>query len=181
MPTKPDKIIPALYGGIIIAIISAIPGLNLINCLCCAGVMLGGLMAVYFYKNNLRADQAPLESSDGVQLGLLSGVFGAVISTILSVIIQLLLGNVAAEMLYGMIDKLGNVPPEIIGKFQEKMDEGITVGSIFLSFFVTLIIYPVFGLFGGLIGYSTFKRRQPPFSYTPPAPPSQPIDPNIGM
>ena len=45
MNPKPDKIIPALYGGIIMALVSTIPFVSFINCLCCAGIMLGGLLA----------------------------------------------------------------------------------------------------------------------------------------
>ena len=49
MPPKPDKLMPALYGGIVIGILSGVPGLNLINCLCCAGIMLGGIVSVYLW------------------------------------------------------------------------------------------------------------------------------------
>ncbi len=50
MPEKPSKLMPALYGGVIMGLISGIPFLNLVNCLCCAGVMLGGFMAVFFTR-----------------------------------------------------------------------------------------------------------------------------------
>jgi len=42
MPEKPSILMPALFGGIITGVLSGIPFLNFINCLCCAGVLLGG-------------------------------------------------------------------------------------------------------------------------------------------
>ncbi len=190
MPTKPDKFIPALYGGIIIAVISAVPGLNLLYCLCCANVMIGGLMAVYFYKNNLLPENMPLDSSDSIQLGLLAGVFGAVIGSVLSSVIQMILGNVAGEMINKFIDRFGNLPPEFYDKFHSKFgsqfEEGLTLGRFILKFVGALIIYPIFGLFGGLIGFSMFRKKQPPISYMPPMPPSMPppqppADQNFGI
>ena len=46
MPEKPSKLMPALYGGIIIGLLSGIPFISLINCICCAGVIIGGFLAV---------------------------------------------------------------------------------------------------------------------------------------
>ena len=66
MKEKPGMLMPALYGGIIMAVISTVPGLSLINCLCCAGVLLGGFMAVFFYKKELMPDMPPMTSSDGI-------------------------------------------------------------------------------------------------------------------
>jgi len=61
-------------------LISGIPFLNFVNCCCCAGVLFGGFMAVFFYSKELKAGMAPLESSDGCSwapwlecLALLSG------------------------------------------------------------------------------------------------------------
>ena len=83
MNPKPDKLIPAIYGGIIMGVISAVPFLNFINCLCCAGILLGGFFAVMFYKNNFTPDTPPFTSSDCMVVGVLSGVCGAVVGTVL--------------------------------------------------------------------------------------------------
>jgi hypothetical protein len=59
MPTQPSKFMPALYGGIIMAVISAVPVVNLVNCFCCAGIMLGGFLAVFFFKKELKRRTHP--------------------------------------------------------------------------------------------------------------------------
>jgi hypothetical protein len=73
---RPSKMVPALIGGAVMGLIGATPFLNMINCLCCAGVMLGGFLAVMFYKDQITPEMAPLQASDGVALGALAGVFG---------------------------------------------------------------------------------------------------------
>ena len=165
MPEKPAKLMPALYGGIIIGVISGIPFLNFVNCLCCAGVLFGGFMAVFFYKNDLTPAMSPLVSGDGIQLGALAGIIGAVISLVISYILILAIGNVAGQAMYDMItslyDSLGildQIPPESLDQMQQSMMEGELSP---MSIVMTLILYPLFGLLGGLIGYSVFKPKGP--------------------
>jgi hypothetical protein len=175
MPTKPDKMLPALYGGIIIAVVSTIPGLSFVNCLCCAGVMFGGLMAVYFYKNTLTPESSPLESSDGVQLGLLAGAFAAVIATVFGIIIQLMFGDVSSKMIMEFIERLsesGSIPPEAMDGIRQgiaqSMEGGLQFVQIMIGLVINIILFPIFGLFGGLIGVSMFKSKQPPVIQQPP-------------
>ena len=163
---------PALYGGIIMAIISAVPGLNLLNCLCCAGVLLGGFMAVFFYKKELMPDMPPLASSDGIQLGALAGVFGGIVGSLLSIIIMRLIGNVSGEMILKFMESFRERMP---AEAWDQMAESIREGRISaLNMFFGIIIDVIFGLLGGLIGYSVFKSKQPMMNVTPPSqPPAQ--------
>lgn len=166
---KPDKTIPALYGGTIMGIISSIPVLNLLNCLCCAPILLGGLLAVYFYKKNFTSETPPLTSNDCITVGALSGVFGAIIATVLSLITVQLFGNITMEML---LEWLRNAEIDLPEEFWESMEQGMSdvknLGQITLGLIVSLIIYSIFGLLGGLIGYSIFKPKQqvmtPPYT-----------------
>ncbi len=162
MPEKPGKVLPALYGGIIMGLISGIPFLNLVNCLCCAGILLGGVMSVFFYKNNLTAAMPPLTSSDGIALGALAGVFGAIVETIIAGLIMMAFGNVARQAMMSLMDSSGimsQMPPEALENMQRSMEEGgLSVFSVVMSFIVAVI----FGLLGGLIGYSIFKSKTPP-------------------
>ena len=166
---QPSKLMPALYGGIIMGVISAIPVLNFVNCLCCAGILFGGFMAVFFYKKDL-PPAIPLTNSDGLQLGALAGVFGAVIGSILTAGIFALMGNVTGQMLTDFLEQYADQMPP--GTF-EQMSEGMMEGGLsVLNLIMSLVIDTIFGLLGGLIGYSVLKSKQPmptmPSS-TPPA------------
>jgi hypothetical protein len=172
MPEKPSKLMPALYGGIIMGAISGIPFLNLVNCLCCAGVILGGFMAVFFYSKDLKPADPPLTNSDGLQLGALAGVFGAIVGVALTVIIHFTLGGITNEATSGMImalyDKLGilnRMPPEAVEQMQETMrSRALSPLTIIPAF----IIDPLFGLIGGVIGYSVYKTKGPATPVPPP-------------
>jgi hypothetical protein len=171
MPEKPSILMPALFGGIITGVLSGIPFLNFVNCICCAGVLLGGFMAVFFYNKDLVPQMPPLTSQDGLKLGALSGVFGAIIGTIISAALMAVVGNVAGQamfdMIYNLYDSTGildQMPPDAIDQMEQGMrDSGLSAMSIIGS----LIIYPIFGLLGGLIGYSVYK---PKAGTPPPAP-----------
>ncbi len=169
MPQKPSMLMPALYGGIIMGVISAIPVLSLVNCLCCAGVMFGGFMAVFFYKKELMPGMAPLTSSDGLQLGALAGVFGGVIGSVLAILIIKAVGNVNGDIMLSFMERFrDSMPSESWDQMEMGMrEEGMSVIKIFFA----VIIDIIFGLVGGLIGYSILKPKQEMMNVQPPSPP----------
>lgn len=164
MPEKPSKLMPALYGGIIIGLLSGIPFISLINCICCAGVIIGGFLAVFFYKKDLPPDAPPLTNNDALALGALAGLFGALFSNIISAGFMLTIGNVAAGMVYDMViwgyDKAGmldKMPPEALDDMKSQMYQDTISPMNVVGSFITL---PLFGLIGGLIGYAVYKPKK---------------------
>lgn len=162
MPEKPGYLMPALYGGVIMAVISAIPFVNIINCFCCAGILLGGFLAVFFYQKDLTSQMPPLANSDGLKLGALAGVFGAVIGTILGALVMLAFGNVGSQVILDILRGFeDSMPPGTLEQIEQSMEQSAAMGatSIIISFLTSIIIYPLFGLLGGLIGYSVYKPK----------------------
>lgn len=160
---------PALYGGIVIGILSGIPVLNLINCCCCAGVILGGFLSVLFYTREPNA--TPITSSDALVLGVLAGVFGAFIGTALTAIMLVSIGGVVVEFLREMLDRFADqLPPDVLYGVETAIDESVSLTplAIIITFAKAIIICPLFGLLGGLIGYTVFKPK--PQTLTPPPP-----------
>lgn len=164
---------PALYGGIVMGLISGIPFVNLINCFCCAGIILGGFLAVFFYRKDLAPDMT-LTNSDSMQLGALSGVFGAVVSILLSVLLIYTIGNVTGEVMYdfvyGLYDKMGvinQMTPDQLDQLESMKDAELKPLNLLLAF----IVDPLFGLLGGLIGYTVYKPKPAMKNTTPPTPP----------
>ncbi len=178
MPPRPNKLVPALYGGIIMGVISGVPFLNIVNCCCCAGILFGGFMAVFFYKNDLKPDMPPLSSSDALAVGVLAGVFGAIVASILEGTIMLAFGNLAGNTIVDLIlkfyDRAGlrdQIPPGTLDQLDALRLSRFTP----LVFIRSLVIHPVFGLLGGLIGYAVFKPKAVPVVPPPSPPPSPPI------
>lgn len=169
---KPSKQRSVLLGGLIIGAISGIPGINLINCCCCAGILLGGAMSVYLYRQEFTDDMPPLESSDALILGIISGIIGAVITTAISTLITFTFGSIDAQLMFGFLEKIfqkleerGTLPPDAMDQMREKFEdalrEGHSVGGILRSLIYALILYPIFSMLGGLIGFGIFGKKKP--------------------
>ena len=173
MNPKPDKIIPALYGGIILGFISSVPFLSFINCFCCAGILLGGFLAVMFYTKNFTPDTAPFTSSDCLTVGLLAGFVGAAVETVLSLIFVAMFGNVTVKFLLNFLHNSNiQIPPDAMEKLEEALDQSKSIATIVMNFFFAMLINGIFGLLGGLIGYSVFKPKQPHVMTPPPLAPA---------
>lgn len=168
---KPDKFLPALYGGLIMGVISAVPFLNFVNCLCCAGILLGGFLAVFFYKNNFTPDTPPFTSGDCLAVGALAGVIGAFVATLLSLVFVMLFGDIVKEFILRFLEHADlEIPTEMMDEIRKRLEES-SMGfvSVLIDLVFSLIIYPIFGLLGGLIGYGIFKP-QPPVLQNPSLP-----------
>jgi hypothetical protein len=160
MEQKPDKIMPALYGGLVVAAFWAVPGLNLINCFCCAGVVFGGLLSVFLYARAVRPEMEPLTMKDCVQVALLTGVIASAATVAINLLVTLVFGNVAIEIFERIVMKLKvEMPPEyeemIETAKQQKISPIGAIGSVFISMIPNL----PFSVLGGLIGWSLFKPK----------------------
>jgi hypothetical protein len=159
---KPDKFIPALYGGFIIAVISSVPMLNLVNCLCCAGVLFGGFLAVFFYKSNFTPDTPPYTAEDCLAVGALAGVTGAFFSTLLSLLFVMMFGDVAREFVLRLLENSAlEIPEELLDEMRRVLEETPTGAiAVFIDLVSSLILFSIFGLLGGLIGYGVWKPEK---------------------
>jgi len=183
---KPGKILPALYGGVITGATIGLPFLNLLNCFCCGGVLLGGLLSVFFYTRDLMPGMPSFESGEALQLGALSGVFGAVVGTFLQMVVLLSIGDFGREFLSSIVYDGGiidNLPPEIADALEEELGapESFSFFGTLASLFVWLIIGPLFGLLGGLIGHVIFKPKSQLQGGPPAAPPVPPSTSTTGQ
>jgi hypothetical protein len=173
MLEKPSKLRIALISGAVIGAVSGVPGLSLINCCCCAGVWLGGVLALYLYKQEFTEGMPPLESSDALMLGLMAGVVGAFTATIINVVILVTFGPVEADLVKSVFGKLldrlaeqGSLTTDMVDMMKEKIDESVReagkMSTIFGNLFVALIAYPIFTILGALLGFAIFRPKNPP-------------------
>ena len=160
MDNKPSKLNPALLGGAVIALLSAIPIVNFGNCFCCMWVILGGLIATYLYQKKL-PEELPFPSSDGAVVGLLAGIFGALFGTLLHFFFLAVVGTLPARGVFETVMEYSEeIPPEVEEFLEELFAEGVvTPLLVFIHLFFSLILDSVFGLIGGLIGVGVFKRK----------------------
>ena len=171
---QPDKIKPAVIGGSIMAIISTVPYLNMLNCLCCAGIMLGGIAAVYFYQKSLPVNAPPLKTKYGVILGAFAGVFGAILETLITVFtIKYFAQNyfdsayIEIERSIDQLHENGSEIPLILIQVQDTIASfAQEIAEHGFSFILTIIILVfntfkdvLFGLLGGLLGVAILQKK----------------------
>jgi hypothetical protein len=169
MNSKPDKLLPAVYGGVVMALLSSVPVLNFINCFCCAGILLGGMSAVFFYKNAFTPDTEPYTTADCLVVGAMAGVVGAVLGTLLSAAFVLVFGDVMRTMLREMILNSNlDIPSDSRDRLESLLgDERVSALVYVVKFFSNLFFDTLFGLLGGLIGYAVWKPKTPDLTPMP--------------
>lgn len=160
----PNKLTPVIIGSVIMIVISLLPGLNLLNLVCCAGILAGGFGGTYYYNNQLKKTGQLIRFKDGAAIGFLSGVFSAVIIVIFSTLLAMLVKQNPIPEFFKLIDSQGiTIPPEMDRFMQKISDEysknGFSFTLTIITFVVDIITYPIFGALGGIIAAAIFTRR----------------------
>lgn len=143
-----NKLKPALLGGLIVGVLSAIP---FINYCCCIWSIGGGALAAYIY---IKSSSTPVSMGDGAMVGGLAGVVGGVIYLILGLPIAILFGMAA------LTEQLNRSGVELPFSGTLLMIVAGIIGAIFLVVLATL---------GGIIGVAIFEKRKG--NDAPPPPP----------
>ena len=153
-----DRVQPALWGGVFIGVLSALPLVNIGNCCCCLWVICGGALAAYLRQQN---SPTQIEAAEGALIGLMAGAVGGVIATILSIPFQLLIGPYQRQIMERFLASNPDVPAEARDAIQ-RFGAGAGAAMTIIGMMITIAIDVVFGLIGGLLGVALFKKRTPP-------------------
>lgn len=159
---------PALLGGLVGGVLSALPVVSAGNVCCCLWVVTGGLVAAYFLQQNR---PTPITAADGALVGLLAGAIGAFVQFALSIPIGLLVGPMEREMLRRLLDSAASLPPGARGMLEEygRGDRsGVAAMALrALSFLLVLLVGSAVSAVAGAVGAAVFARPGAPA--TPPA------------
>ena len=145
-----NKLKPAVLGGLVVGILSAIP---FVNYCCCLWAIGGGLLAGMLY---IKASPARVTTGDGAVVGALAGVVGGAIYLVLAIPIAIFYGAAAMEQAF----RNSGVQMPLSGTLM------IIVGSLFGA--VCLI---ALSTVGGLIAVPIFEKRKDAVAPPPPAAP----------
>ena len=154
----PGYLQPALLGGLVTGVLSALPVISAGNICCCLWVVSGGLLAAYLLQQN---HQLPITAADGAVVGLLAGIIGAIIEFVLSIPIGMLVGPVERQIL----ERLRELSGATVSSVPFGMDGSGAVGVVILriiAFFFTLIVASVVSTLAGLVGAALFAKSSPP-------------------
>jgi CDP-diglyceride synthetase len=157
-----NKLKPALIGGVLLGLLSAIPVVNLVNVCCCLWALIGGLLASYLYIKN---SPVPASAGDGAILGALAGLVGAVIVVVIGIPISIIAGGITRELLIRLIE---NVNPGQAEAIRIQMEASSTIPGAIVNGIILAVLLVIFSTIGGLLGVPIFEKRK---GSIPPPPP----------
>jgi hypothetical protein len=162
--TKSNYQQPALIGGVVMGVLSALPFVSAGNLCCCLWVVSGGVVAAYIFQQN---QATPITPADGALVGLLAGLVGAVVQVLVKIPIDILVGPMELAMVQRMLDG-GTFPPEVRDMMERYGRGGGAVGGAYfiVSSIVGLMFWVfvggIFSTLGGLLGALIFRKQTPP-------------------
>ena len=162
MPTPP-KLQPALFGGLFIGVLSALPIISAGNCLCCMWIVAGGMLATYLMQQN---HPYPIAAADGALVGLLAGLIGGVVGTIISIPLDMMMGPYQRQLIERIVASNPDIPAETRAMIENMNVGAAGVAGTMVKLTMSVIFGLVFGMFGGLLGVALFKKKD-----VPPPPP----------
>lgn len=149
--TKQSILLGALVSGIL-----GTSYLSLINLLCCLGVIVGALVAVWHYTET---NELTIPTGKGAGLGALAAIGGAVIALVLNLI--LIQMGIRHDLAFAefMLNRLGDqMPPEQLEGLEAQLEAPFQIGPYLLNGLLGLAISAAFGAIGGSIGAKVFKK-----------------------
>jgi hypothetical protein len=174
-------VIPALVGGVFLGVTSALPLVEFINCACCVLVIGGGVLAAVLYTRDYPDYLPPVSYGDAAVLGILTGVIGGFVWTIVDVPLELAklhlgMGMMDMSELSEVLDD-PNIPPEARAILTSLFEHGgFTIGWIIFALLLNIIFGVIFATLGAIIGVALFQKK-PAVQQPPQAPGPQPPGP----
>ncbi len=160
-----NKLKPAVIGGVVLGLLSAIPFVNWVNICCCAWAILGGLLASYLYVKN---SATPANAGDGAIVGAMAGGVGAVIFLVVGIPLSIVSG---AAMRGALIKFMASVDPRQAEMFRQQMEaQGESVSGVIIQSLFGAVLLVIFAVIGGLIAIPLFEKRKGAGSVPPPPP-----------
>jgi hypothetical protein len=146
-----------LVGGLAIALLST-SYIGLINCFCCAGIILGAMFGVRHYTS---LHGITIASGEGATIGALAGLLGGVIAFFLNLLLAAI-GLDANEAIMNVMLSIFRdyMPPEQYETFMEQRERSPGAGEYVFNFFLGITVSSIFGAIGGAIGAALFKKGE---------------------
>jgi hypothetical protein len=162
-----NKLKPALIGGVLLGLLSAIPFVNWVNLCCCLWAIVGGLIASYLYVKN---SATPANAGDGAIVGAMAGGIGAAIYVVIGIPLGIVTGAAVRNI---MINLLASINPAQASLIRTQMEaQGESIASAIIYGLIGAVVLIVFSVIGGLIGIPLFEKRKGGGPVPPPPPPA---------
>jgi hypothetical protein len=155
----------AIVGGTVSALLFSVPFINIINCFCCAGIMLGGAVAVVYYDRSFENKEI-ISPASALTIGLVSGIAGAFISIFIDWIIFSMFGNWELELVNLLNESLADMPElaetmdDLMYELEVEASKGFYFGRVLMELVRNLILLPIFSVAGALIARIFINKKR---------------------
>ena len=143
-------IIAGTVVGVFMPLFSQLPILNIVNCIPCGWIWIGGVIVVGLYRWFTNTDE-PLVATDGVIIGLFTGIVAAFTSLILSILLH------GKDPLPAPSTRLIPLLDQVRETFHLSNPRQTTYMFLFLF---NLITYPVISVISSFIGVQIFGKSR---------------------
>jgi hypothetical protein len=153
-----DFIQPALAGGMVLGLLSTLPFINAANICCCMWVLLGGGIGTLLL---LKQRPSGITYGDGAFVGVLAGLFGAVIGTIVHIPVQIIMSRVfqSQQQEIEKVFKDYGLEGPMRDWMMRIVSGEISVGTVLFFFFMNLLMWSLFAMIGGILTVAIMNKR----------------------
>jgi len=147
---------------------SSIPFISAGNYLCCMWILLGGGIAATML---MKQRPGGITFGDGAYVGVLSGVFGAIVGTIVHIPVMIVMSRIFQSQEKYVEDMLQQFQVE--GPMRDWMlriaSGEISAATILFTFFLNLVMWSLFAMIGGIIAVALANKKGGPSRTAPTA------------
>ena len=163
-----DFVRPALIAGTALGVLSAIPIISLGNCVCCMWVAGGGGFGAWLLGKDQPGGPGKLTTGDGAFVGVLSGLFGGLVTTTLNIPLRLIASGAAqrAELEDMFLTFFPDMDPQTLEAILQIAD--FSPISVVLMLLMNVILFSLFAMIGGILLVAIMGKRAGKPALTPP-------------
>jgi hypothetical protein len=146
----------SLLGGLFIGILSALPIVGAANYCCCLWVVVGGLLTTYLRQ---QGRLTTIEAAEAAVSGLFAGLIGSIIYIAFSVLLLSVSGDAIESQIRALAEQYPQMPPDVRDRL---LAFSAGPNLVLLMAFVTIPMYAIFAMLGGLLGLLFFRKPSAP-------------------
>lgn len=149
---KPSMFMPALIGGGVAGLLSGVP---IFNCLCCLWIIGGAILASYLLAKD---SPLPLSAGDGAIVGIFTGIVAAFVEAVISIPFHAL----NRAFVQRIMEAVANYTEEMPAGWENWVQKGTyetTAAMFMLGLLISVVIFSILGILGGVIGVSLFGKK----------------------
>jgi zinc-ribbon domain len=152
-----DFLRPALAGGFALGILSVLPIIQYGNIICCLWAQAGGGLAIWMLN---RQRPGGLKYGDGALGGLISGLIGAFVSTIIGIPVRMLM--ITPEVISQVQTNLerSQMPPAARDFILQMLSPGFNLSRELILLLLNMVTLGLFAMIGGILMVAILNRKK---------------------